>query len=91
MVTTLTLQGTSFDNKNDMNDLYAKALEKFDEMLRQENCQIINISSSDTKKGLISKTQIITVVWTGSSTKIKSNYSVYPERGFFGISSATFT
>lgn len=92
MVTTLTLQGTLVNTKKEMNALYTKALEKFGEMLRQENCQIINISSSDTTKGLLSKTQIITVVWTGSSARIKSNYSVHPNYGIFGgVSSVTLT
>lgn len=83
MVTTLKLDA-ALGSQSELNDLYAKAIEEFERMLRVSNCQIINISSSDSKKGLLSRKQVVTIVWTGTSSTIKSTYTVYPKRGVFG-------
>ena len=89
MVTTLILDGMK---QSEMSNLYAMAIEEFERMLRAENCQIVNISSSDTNEGgFFSVKQTVTIVWTGTSNKINSTYVVRPNYGFFGgISSVNF-
>lgn len=83
MVTTLKLDAV-LGSQRELDDLYAKAIEEFERMLRASNCQIINISSSNSKKGFLSRKQILTIVWTGTSSTIKSTYTVHAKRGVFG-------
>lgn len=51
-VTTIKLEGT-LASKNNMNDLMAKTLEKFEAMLAAENCQVINVSMGEEGRGLL--------------------------------------
>lgn len=88
-VTTIKLQG-NLASKNNMSDLTAKAIEKFESMLRAENCQVINVNMGEEGRTMLGRQQVITVVWTGFSTKIKSSYTAWPNYGLFGgVSSVT--
>lgn len=40
-------------SKNNINDLMAKTLEKFEAMLAAENCQVINVSMGEEGRGLL--------------------------------------
>lgn len=85
-VTTIKLEGT-LASKNNMSDLMAKSIEEFESMLRAENCQVINVNMGKEGRTLLGRQQVVTVVWTGSSTRIKSSYSAWPNYGLFGVSS----
>lgn len=86
-VTTIKLEGT-LASKGNMSDLMAKSIEKFESMLRAENCQVINVNMGDEGRTLLGRKQVVTVVWTGSSTNIMSTYTAYPNYGLFGMVSS---
>lgn len=84
MVTTIKVCGT-LAKKKDMNTIYGLVIEAFEEKLKRYDCQIINVSSSDSVKTLLGRNQVITIVWSGSTTKIKSSYDAGVHYGLFGI------
>lgn len=86
-VTTIKLEGT-LASKNNMNDMIAKTIEKFEQMLSAERCQIINVNMGDESRGLIGRKQVITIIWSGSSSNIQSTYTAYPNYGLFGVLSS---
>ena len=84
MVTTIKLYG-ALAKKKDMNTIYALVIEEFEKMLSRNHCQIINVSSSDSTKTLLGRNQVVTVIWSGTSSQIKSSYDVSVHYGLFGI------
>lgn len=84
MVTTITVFG-ALAKKKDMNTIYGLVIEAFEAKLRAYNCNMINVSSSDSAKTFLGRNQVITIVWTGSTTQIKSSYNASVHYGLFGI------
>lgn len=87
MVTTITVFG-ALAKKKDMNTIYGLVIEAFDKKLRAYNCQIINVNSSDSAKTFLGRNQVITIVWSGSTTQIKPSYDACVNYGLFGIPSS---
>ena len=72
--------------RSDINTIAADAIQAFEELLKKDNCQLININMGDIADGRLAVVQLITVIWTGSSENIKSQYSVDVKHGLFGYS-----
>ena len=87
MVTTIKVFG-ALAKKKDMNTIYGLVIDEFEKMLRTYNCQMINVSSSDSAKTLLGRNQVITIVWSGSASQIKSSYNADVNYGLFGIPSS---
>lgn len=83
MVTTITLEGPLL-SKREMEFAYSEALIGFEKLLQKENCQLINISASELRRGAVMRSQVITAIWTGNSSKIRSSYTICPQPGFWG-------
>jgi len=84
MVTTITVFG-ALAKKKDMNTIYGLVIEAFEKKLKLYDCQIINVSSSDSAKTFLGRNQVITIVWSGSTKQIKSSYDASVHYGLFGI------
>ena len=81
MITTIMIDTV---DKSKLPEMYSKTLEKFEKLLTTEHCQMVNVTASEVTHSFCSNKQIITIIWTGESKNIKSNYRASIIYGLFG-------
>ncbi|MBR1592303.1 MAG: hypothetical protein IJ666_04755 [Ruminococcus sp.] len=80
MVTTIKIDTVE---KGAVPEVYARAIEEFEKLTREENCQILSVTASEVQHSFAAHKQVITIVWTGTSNKIKSSYRASHGVGLF--------
>lgn len=81
MVTTIKIDTVE---KGAVPEVYAKSIEEFEKLTREENCQILSVTASEVEHSFAAHKQVITIVWSGNSNRIKSSYRADHRYGLFG-------
>ena len=81
MVTTIDIDTVG---ENDVQKVYAEAIQVFEKMLRDNGCQMINVTASEVTHSFCAHKQVITVIWTGETSEIHPKYYVQFRYGMFG-------